>query len=288
MSADSSTRRAVKRLLRRVVDERAYSILHAISIARDIRAATYTEPELELVPAAVSPGDTAIDIGANLGMYLPALSRATGPSGRVYAFEPIPYTAMTLRRVIGLLRLDNVEVVAKGCGAAAGTVRFSVPVQASGALMTGQAHDDRRRDRDHDAREDRVRSPRTVSVQAEVIALDEYLPRLDRLSLIKCDIEGAELFALRGATRLIERHHPTVVCEINPRFLEGFGITLEELVGFLGARGYELYSYQGAPHRLVSVGDLREVDEDNYVFVHPDRLSRFAAFPGGVPQSTPS
>jgi FkbM family methyltransferase len=283
MPADSSTRRAIKRLLRRFVDERAYSTLHAISIARDIRAATYGEPELDLVPAAVSPGDTAIDIGANLGMWLPALSRAAGPAGHVYAFEPIPYTVMTLKRVIGLLRLQNVEVIAKGCGASGGTVRFSVPVQASGALMTGQTHDARRHD--DDACGDQVRRRTTVGMEAEVIALDEHFPRLDRLSLIKCDIEGAELFALRGAAGLIDRHHPTVLCEINPWFLKGFGLALEELVGFLTVRGYEMFSYNQTTHRLVTVTDLRSVEEDNYVFVHPDKLSRFAAFAGARRQS---
>ncbi len=282
MPADSSTRHGVKRLLRRFVDERAYSTLHAMSVARDIRAARYAEPELDLVPAAVSRGDTAIDVGANLGMYVRALSRAAGLSGHVYAFEPIPYTAMTLRRVVGLLRLQNVEVIGKACGTAGGTARFRVPVQPSGALMTGQAHDERRQD--DVTRRDQVRWQTTMSVEAEVVALDEYLPRLDRLSLIKCDIEGAELFALRGAAGLIDRHHPTVLCEINPWFLGGFGITLEELVGFLAARGYELYRYDETGHRLVGVTDLGDVEEDNYVFVHPDRLARFGPLVGGLPQ----
>jgi FkbM family methyltransferase len=282
MPADSSLRRGIKRLLRRFVGERAYSTVHAISIARDIRAATYAEPELELVPAAVAPGDTAIDIGANLGMYLPALSRAAGPTGHIYAFEPIPYTVMTLRRVLGLLRLRNVEVIAKGCAAGGGKARFSVPVQASGALMTGQAHDGRRHDDDG---EDHVRWRATESVEVEVVALDEQLPRLDGLSLIKCDIEGAELFALRGAAGLIERHHPTVVCEINPSFLKGFGITVEELVAFFTTQDYGLYSYDEATRRLVNVTDLRSVDEDNYIFVHPDRLVRLAGFVGNQRQS---
>jgi FkbM family methyltransferase len=283
MPADSSLRRGIKRVLRRFVGDRAYSTVHAISIARDIRAATYAEPELDLVPAVVSPGDTAIDIGANLGMYLPALSRAAGPTGHIYAFEPIPYTAMTLRRVVGLLRLRNVEVIGKGCAARGGKARFRVPVQASGALMTGQAHDGGRHD--DDGSEDQVRWRATESVDAEVVALDEQLPRLDRLSLIKCDIEGAELFALRGAAGLIERHHPTVVCEINPSFLKGFGITVEELVAFFTTQDYGLYSYDEATHRLLNITDLRSVDEDNYVFVHPDRLVRLDGFVGGHRQS---
>src|SRR2546423_7624118 len=114
MPANSAARRLIKRVLAPLLNETTYGWAHAASIARDIRARRYTEPEMALVPMALRPGDTALDLGANLGMYLPALSQAVERSGKVYAFEPIPYTVATLAKVVKLLRLRNVEVVPKG------------------------------------------------------------------------------------------------------------------------------------------------------------------------------
>ena len=77
---------------------------------------------------------------------------------------------------------------------------------------------------------------------------------------------------------MIGEHLPTVICEINPWFLEGFGIALEALLGFFSERGYRLYHYrnEGGQGRLREVAP-EEVEEDNYVFIHPSRSERFAA-----------
>ncbi len=240
---------------------------------------------MDLVPSAVFRGEAAIDIGANLGMYLPSLSRAVGPAGRVYAFEPIPYTVATMRRVVRLLRLRNVEISAKGCGQTSGTMSLRVPLQDSGALMTGQAHTAARND-DRPGREHQVRWERTRTVQVDMVALDEHLPDLENVSLIKCDIEGAELHAFCGAARLIDRNHPTVICEINPWFLDGLGIALQQLVGFFVERDYVLYRYEDAVRQLVPITDLATVEEDNYVLVHPQRLSRLSSFLAVAPASS--
>src|SRR5262249_27094153 len=129
---------------------------------------------------------------------------------------------------------------------------------------------------------------RVQEVQCPVVALDEALPPVPRLSFIKADIEGAELLAFRGAARLIDRHLPTVLCEINPWFLEGFGIRLEELTGFFFDRGYSLYRYDRHTRRLLRITDLGEVTEANYLFLHPARAKRFAQLFDRADEATPS
>ena len=273
MAADSRVRRAAKRVLAPVLGERGYRYIQAGSMARDIRSGALSEPELELIPHVVRPGDTVIDIGANYGMWVYPLSRAVGDDGRVWAFEPIPFTAETLRVIVRLLRLSNVEIIDKGCAERSGVAVFEVPLQHSGAIGAGQAHAAERND-DRPERARHVRWPASRLLECELVEVDELLPTVSHLSLIKADIEGAELLALRGAQSLIEEHHPTIVCEINPWFLEGFGLAVSDLVGFLAAEGYELYRYEQG--RLRRVTDPNEVEEDNYVFVHDDRKSSFA------------
>jgi hypothetical protein len=128
-----------------------------------------------------------------------------------------------------------------------------------------------------------VRWSETTPVEADLIALDAHLSGVGRVSLIKADIEGAELPAFRGAKGIIERDRPTVICEINPWFLDGFGIKLSELVSFFADRGYALYRYEENVRRLVPVGSLAEIVEDNYVFVHPDRTERLSGLLGAGP-----
>jgi FkbM family methyltransferase len=278
MGANSAARRLAKKALYPVLNEHTYVYFQAVAKAWDIRKGRWSEPELDLIPPAVRAGETALDVGANYGLYSYHLSRVGGV--RVYAFEPVPFTFRTLRLVARLLGFRKVELIEKGCSDRAGRIAFTVPVQASGAMAAGQAYIGGRDDA-RAGREKQVRWAATRDVTAEVVALDDFLPDVKELSLVKCDIEGAELLCFRGAERLINKHLPTVICEINPWFLEGFGIKLEELLGFFDERGYRLYRYVGdsGSRRLREVY-ADEVEEDNFVFIHPSRLGRFEGLLG--------
>jgi len=80
----------------------------------------------------------------------------------------------------------------------------------------------------------------------------------------------------RGARRLIERDHPTVICEIVPWFLEGFRFSLSELVSFFTDRGYGLFRYVGEKRQgKLKPIPMEEIEEDNYIFIHPRWIDRF-------------
>jgi FkbM family methyltransferase len=272
VAADSAPRRILKRVLAPILTDRTYQLIQSVAMAWDIRSGAMSEPEIDLIRYAVREGDTAIDIGANYGLYSYHLSRAVAANGRVYAFEPIPFTAGAFRLIARLLSFRNVELIEKGCGEAAGEVAFTVPVQESGAIIAGTVHMGARNN-DRPGHERHARFTRTKKVTCQVVTVDDYLGNLKDVSFLKCDIEGADLYALRGAKRLIEQHHPIVVCEINPWFLEGFGIRVEDIVGFFAERGYGLFRYEQGRLRARSAAD---VVEDNWVFVHPDRQIRVA------------
>lgn len=277
MAANSALRRAIKKVLYSFPGNSSYKYFQAVSKAKDIRNGSWSEPELDLIPLAVRQGETALDLGANFGLYSYHLSRALGPSGRVYAFEPVPFTFETLQLVSRILRFRNVTLFEKGCSAEGGRISFEVPVQASGAFAAGQAYIGGRRD-DREGKEEQVRWAGTRQVVCDVIKLDEFLPSIEELPLIKCDVEGAELLAFRGAGKLIANHLPSVICEINPWFLEGFGIRLDELLTFFSDQGYRLYHYrQNEGQAVLTLVEPKAVVEDNYVFIHPSRLERFSS-----------
>jgi FkbM family methyltransferase len=282
MPANSALRRVTKKVLHGFLGDSSYKYFQALSKARDIRNGSWSEPELDLIPFAVQPGETALDLGANFGLYCYHLAKVLGGAGKIYAFEPVPFTFETLRIVAKLLGFRNVTLFEKGCAEEAGRISFEVPVQASGAFAAGQAYIGGRRD-DREGKEQQVRWAGTRQVVCEVVKLDDFLPELESLSLIKCDIEGAELLAFRGAKKMIAKHLPSVICEINPWFLEGFGIRLEELVAFFTEQGYQLYHYRTEDGRgLLNRVEMDQVVEDNYIFIHPSRLARFSSLLGQV------
>ncbi len=288
MGANSLPRRVLKKILHPLFNERSYTYVQAASKALDIRSGSWSEPEIDLLAFALKKGETAFDIGANYGLYSYHLSSLIG-DGKIYAFEPVPFTFNGLKLVSKILRFRNVELNEKGCSNENGQISFSVPVQQSGAFAPGLAYIGSRND-EHSGKEQfdvgnfhttyaqQVRWTETREVTCEVVALDEFLPAVKNLSLIKIDVEGAELFAFRGAERLISEHLPSVICEINPWYLKGFGVQLNELTDFFFDKGYKIYSYQTeSENKILRDVKVEEIVEDNYIFIHPTRLERFSA-----------
>lgn len=272
MGANSLPRRVVKTLLAPVLTEGTYSVLQAVAMGWDIRSGWWSEPELELLEPGLRKGEIAIDIGANFGLYAYHLGRAVGPSGHVYCFEPIPFTARTFRLIQRGLRFGaHVELLNKGASDKTGRATFTVPVMGTGAISAGLVHMGRNDDRPG---KEKKANWKTKNVECEVVAIDEFLPDVKDLALVKCDIEGADLFAMRGMRKTLEKHHPTVIIEITPWYLEGFGLKVEDITGFFGELGYRCYRYE---NRRLHPVTASEIVEDNWIFIHPSRRDRFAA-----------
>ena len=270
MPADSLPRRIAKRTLAPVLNENTYEVFQALAMAYDIWSGALREPELELIDCAVREGETALDIGANYGLYSYHLSKGVGSHGQVYAFEPIPYTCRVFRKISRLLRFRNVRLIQMACGEENGRLKFNVPIQDSGAIIAGTVHLGNRNNA-RPGKERHARFQKTTEVLCEVVRIDDFLPDLKEVSFLKSDIEGADLYALRGAAELLRKHRPLVVCEINPWFMEGYGLSVDNLINFFSGLEYQLYRYENRHLQVKSAGD---VEEDNWVFVHPSRLDR--------------
>jgi FkbM family methyltransferase len=72
--------------------------------------------EIDLLCSFVKPGDCVLDVGANIGLYSLALSRAVGPSGHVIAVEPDPDNLVLLRKNLQVNGCNNVTVVPEALG----------------------------------------------------------------------------------------------------------------------------------------------------------------------------
>lgn len=105
-------------------------------------SATYETTVVEALLRSVKPGDVIWDIGANVGLYTLMLAKAVGPAGHVYAFEPAPDSAESIREHARMNGVQNFEVLQLALGRTAGTLRLTNPEPFSPVrrlLSDGQA-----------------------------------------------------------------------------------------------------------------------------------------------------
>jgi FkbM family methyltransferase len=139
------------------------------------------------------------DVGSNIGYYTLWFSQVAARAGQIYAFEPNPATAATLRSNLEINEIGNTEVVESACGDRVGTIDFFVaPDPHCSSLHSSWAGADGRK------------------ITASVTTLDEFFaPASHRLPphFIKIDIEGGGTFALPGCSRIFSQNRPFVLVE---------------------------------------------------------------------------
>ncbi len=154
------------------------------------------------VLAFLRPGSAAIDVGANLGEWTVPLARSVGAAGRVIAIEPAPRSAAALEATLAANALRQAEIFRCAIGDHDGQTEFAVPVVTSARTDTGRA-----RIGPGCTGYEALRVPlrRLESLAAELT--------LDRLDLIKIDVEGHERQVLDGAASILDQYRPTLVME---------------------------------------------------------------------------
>jgi FkbM family methyltransferase len=151
----------------------------------------WEEHIIEVLEKHVRPGSVVLDVGAHIGTHTLTLSRRVGPSGRVYAFEPVRKTYRELRRNLELNGITNVVALRYALGRGPASVIEMNPIHEGEEGGTSVGHGG-----------DRV----------ELRTLDSF--GFEQVSLIKIDVEGFELPVLDGAEDTIRRNRPVLIVEI--------------------------------------------------------------------------
>lgn len=176
----------------------------------------FSEGEAELFRRLVRPGSLVIEGGANIGAHTVGLSQMVGPTGVVLAIEPQRIVFQTLCANLALNSCANVHAIQCGLGAAAGeiSVPFLPPDQPSnfgGLSLVGA----------------------TSGERVPLRTIDEF--NLPACHIIKLDVEGMEVEALKGAAKTVARYRPAMYVE-NDRTDRS-----EELIALLLSWNYRLY-----------------------------------------------
>jgi FkbM family methyltransferase len=203
----------------------------------------YTDrAERQLLKRILSAGAVVVDAGANIGIYTEFLSRCVGPTGAVHSFEPSPDNFERLSAASR--KLPNVRLLQAAVGEHSGKSELYL----SDTLNV-----------DHRAYMADGDSRRTMPI--EMVALDDYFKPGERVDLIKMDIQGYELHALRGANRVLE-DNPDIklLVEFWPYGLKQAGANWVELIAALERKGMV----------------IRQVSSEGLIAFHPGTTSENA------------
>lgn len=243
-------------------------------------------PEIELLTRLVAPGDTVIDLGANIGTETVPMAKAVGPSGRVLSFEPQRSFFHMLCANLVLNGLDNVLPFNLAVGDESACLDFRQPEYREEGNYSGLSLVRTSRFAGEPVAGFDSRHPDRIGM----VRLDDFLD-LERCALIKMDIEGMEESALRGARDLVTRTRPILYCEMND---PGVG---DSLIAAIRNLGYNLYwhafsalnphNHHGRPiDPSFKNGDVNAlcvpVERELHVEGHPIREFRevYTLFPG--------
>jgi FkbM family methyltransferase len=169
-------------------------------------------------------GGVFYDVGANLGFFSMLAAHLVGLDvGHVYAFEAAPDNARAIRANAALNNIPNVTVIDKAVSARAGTGRLQIVDDQSWSKL-----------------EEYGQHPYTERViEIELVAVDDLLRAgtLAPPTVVKIDVEGAEIAVLDGMRETLERHRPAVICELHG--------THREFIAAMSDQGYRLINLEG-------------------------------------------
>jgi FkbM family methyltransferase len=189
-----------------------------VSIHPAVRHLVPHEPEPALyhfLRQTIRPGDVVLDIGAFVGIYAVLEARWSAPSGRVVAFEPTPSSVEIARRHLEWNRAaDRVHLI-------------EAAVSDRSSRATLHQYDAQAMPYVNSLVEAVDAAAESVRHEVAVVTVDEVCRHLNVVpTVIRMDVQGAEIHALRGARETIRAAtRLSIVAEMHPQCWPGFGIT---------------------------------------------------------------
>lgn len=217
---------------------------------------TYEAEELGMQTALIENGQSIFDIGGNFGWYAIHIAKKF-PRSIIYSFEPIPSTYKFLNENVSLNQLTNVKTFNYGLSDEEGNFDFYFDPELSVNASLANVSD----------------KENIQSVECTVKKLDNVPGLKDmKIDFIKCDVEGAELYAFKGAENSIRKNLPVIFTEMLRKWTSKFNYSPNDIIEFLGNFGYQCFtSEKGRLKKFEKVTE--DTIETNYFFLHKEKHS---------------
>ncbi len=231
--------------------------------------------EIELMEQLLHKGDTAVDVGANIGLMTVFMAKAVGTTGRVFAFEPGPENMSLLQQNIAVNHYNNVTVTPAAVSGEAGTLKLFLSDFNPGDHRIYNPEEKTKDWVKNDAVYDKLVEKRTA-IDVSAVSLDEFFsakggspPEADGpssrggsayggrahasggkdykkpIAFIKMDVQGAEGGVLKGMMGILQKNHNVkIITEFWPAGLEMFGVGAAEFLTSLENLGFSFYEIE--------------------------------------------
>jgi FkbM family methyltransferase len=202
-----------------------------------------------VVNKVLQPGDTALDIGANLGLVAFKMLERVGPSGKVIAFEPQSRMTDFIAQSIAQNSIKNLHLQKMGLADAPATLQLSIPEHNAGAASF-------------------VSEGGALFEEVPVTTLDDFHQKngLNGVRLIKIDVEGYESRVFKGGKAFLASVKPDVIIfEENQRTGE-----IPDSVSFIQSYGYDVFSMPKAWFTITLQPFQPDADGHDFVAIHKD------------------
>jgi FkbM family methyltransferase len=197
------------------------------SVRFPARWSRYYEQEYEpdtfrFLKRSLRPGSVMMDIGAHIGLFSVVAAKVVGASGKVYSFEPTPFTRSVLSEVVELNGFSNVvEIRPEAVSDKPGVTTFfdtgDVISNANSLVKTFRSRE---------------------GIEVPVTSVDEFVGAKGiTVSCLKIDVEGAELDLLKGARETLMSMRPAVRLGLHPPAITDNGQSLDEIWSLLDEYG---------------------------------------------------
>jgi FkbM family methyltransferase len=181
----------------------------------------------------IKEGDVCIDVGANIGHHTIIMAQSCGPTGKVYAFEPIPLMQQQMRESIDLNGIRTITIVPVALSDQEGELPLHINegTIASSSFVANSKGDD---------------------LIVPLRTLDSYA--YEKIDFIKVDVEGFEYKVFLGGKQTIASNHPTILFEYSPIYYRKYSPndTLDILT-FLKGNGYRMVDLEDNRREITDI-----------------------------------
>ena len=202
-----------------------------------------TEPvETKLFNDIIKNGEVLVDVGANIGYFTLIMAKLSGSSGKIFSFEPENKNFEILEKNVKINNYQNVVLEKKGVSDRNGVNKFFLSSKNTGMHSLQKIRDD------------------SKEVKIDVIKLDDYFFTLDlveKISLIKIDVEGAEFQVLNGMKTILKNKNLKLLIEFIPDHLKKHGTNPSDVLKILEDNDFKLYQINERTKQL----ELKKIED---------------------------
>ena len=217
---------------------------------------SYEAGTLAFIKNNLKKGNCFVDVGANIGLMSIVASKVVGSQGKIYSFEPHPNTVKILRFNVNLNSIKNIEVFEKGVGSKSEVAKIydRWDVNRGGASLLSSSSNQKSHD-------------------IQIVSLDEVFENIE-IDMLKIDIEGFELEALKGAEKILSAENPPILIVECTQETEHQDYSREELYTWLKNTNsrFKFYKLKGSKSRvskLIEITDQSELPTHDNLFCIP-------------------